>query len=578
MHHREKQYYVLTKYYLGHNIGRDGIKPSHDNVAAILKYPRPTCVSEVRSFVGLASNYRKFVNNFAHLASSLTSLLKKETTFQWTDEQEAAFSQLKMVLTSRPVLAPYDPARETELRTDASACGFGAILVQKHGGYFKPVYYASRVTNEHECNYSATHLEAAAIIWAVQKLEPYLVNIQFTIVADHGSLQFMNGGRLSGKLWRWAMILQRFNYTIIYKPGKQHKDADALSRHTTLTDKNATELGDEDREFALVLREGHYIRPPLTPTIEANFLAKLRLTLGLTHPLTKEQERIHRDYQLKHGQIYRKTPAGDRLVPNIEERLMIIQNYHDSEHSGHRGIVETYHRVSEKYYWPGTVGQIRNYVPCHRCQQSKSSRTLRYPLLPIEVDRPFQKVGLDLSGNIDNKALVIAVDYFTKWVEARWLTSTDSRSIADFIIDDLFCRHGAPENIITDNANNINSRLIRNITATIGTNKINISTYRSETNGQIERTIRTIKAILRTQEPPISEPKLRSALFAYNTTPTRTTRFSPFYLLRGKGQGITNKCALKQNDDGDKTKNVPCSIMNSPAVTTNVTMIVRRES
>lgn len=184
------------------------------------------------------NEYETIVDGFASIASPLTRLLKKEATFLWNSEQETAFNRPREILTSPPVLAHFDPKRETELRTDASSVGLSAVLCQKHGSYFKPVYYASRVTNSAERNYAPTVLEAKAIIWAVKKLEPYLANVQFTIISDHSSLQFLSSSKLKGKLGRYALFLQRLNYTIytVYKPGQQLRDVDPLSRHSTLVE------------------------------------------------------------------------------------------------------------------------------------------------------------------------------------------------------------------------------------------------------------------------------------------------------------------------------------------------------
>ena len=584
--------------YLGYNIGRDGFRPSIEHIQAILKYPRPKSIEEVRSFVGLASFWRKFVNNFAHIASPLTRLFKKNATFQWNREQDDAFNKLREILTSSPVLAPFDPKRETELRTDASAVGYGAVLAQRHGSHFKPVYYASRVTNEAERNYGPAESEAAAIIWAVRKLEPYLAGIHFTIVSDHASLKFLDTAKLRGKLWRWAAILQQFNYTIVYKPGKRHKDADALSRHTTIEEEqDDNDLQQEEREFAFYTRlqldatdrpatssqhsdsnnlSQQTVRPiHLSSESEHSAATPYRLSSGSAHQehrervfYTSSEERspaqpprirrvaddlneirsalertqlvsprdlqIQKRFVLKHGRIYIKGPDGDRLYPTVTDRPRIIREYHDSAFSGHRGMQQTYNRIAERYYWPRMVKQIQNYIQsCEVCQTQKYSRPQRYPLKPVEVDRPFQKVGIDLTGTLrpSEQSIVICVDYFSKYAEARLIENTDSATIAKFITQDLFCRHGCPENIVTDNAHNIDSRLIRNLSATLGANKISISTFRPEGNGEIERTIQTVKRILRTQSPPITQESVNLALFAYNTTPHRATGYSPFYIL-----------------------------------------------
>ncbi|UYV73812.1 K02A2.6-like, partial [Cordylochernes scorpioides] len=202
-----------------------------DKVEAVSKFPRPKNISELRSFLGLCSYYRRFIENFADKARSLHDLLKTEKQFYWDATQEKAFEVLKTALISEPVLGHFDESADTHLHTDANGHGIGAVLLQIQGGKERPIAYASRSLTKAEHNYSTTEKECLAVVWSISKFRPYLFGRPFTVVTDHHSLCWLLGQKdPSGRLARWALKLQEFDVTVIYKSGRKHKDADCLSR------------------------------------------------------------------------------------------------------------------------------------------------------------------------------------------------------------------------------------------------------------------------------------------------------------------------------------------------------------
>ncbi|UYV67046.1 K02A2.6-like, partial [Cordylochernes scorpioides] len=216
---------------LGHLVDANGIHPDPEKVEAVSKFPRPKNISELRSFLGLCSYYRRFIENFADKARSLHDLLKTEKQFYWDAAQEKAFEVLKTALISEPVLGHFDESADTHLHTDASGHGIGAVLLQIQGGKERPIAYASRSLTKAEHNYSTTEKECLAVVWSISKFRPYLFGRPFTVVTDHHSLCWLVGQKdPSGRLARWALKLQEFDVTVIYKSGRKHKDADCLSR------------------------------------------------------------------------------------------------------------------------------------------------------------------------------------------------------------------------------------------------------------------------------------------------------------------------------------------------------------
>ena len=221
--------------YLGHVISVEGVRPDPEKTEKVRCFPVPCDVTSVRQFLGLASYYRRFVQNFARIASPLRALLRKDSIFHWSPECSGAFNQLKDALISSPVLAfpKFGPGCEFILETDASYVGLGAILSQQQDdGTIHPIAYASRSLDQHEKNYGVTELETLGLVWAVRYFRPYLLGHCTTVYTDHSAcLSLLNHPRPSGKLARWAMTIQEMDLIIKHRSGKSNTNADALSRN-----------------------------------------------------------------------------------------------------------------------------------------------------------------------------------------------------------------------------------------------------------------------------------------------------------------------------------------------------------
>ena len=222
--------------YLGHSISAAGLQPTKEKVRAILEAPAPHNVSQLRSFLGLVNYYAKFLPHLSTLLAPLYSLLQK-TEWSWGTAQEKAFQEAKAQLTSSCVLTHYDPQKELILSCDASPYGVGAVLSHRmDDGSEKPVAFASRSLAPAEKEYAQLDKEALAIIFGVKKFNQYLLGRKFTILSDHKPLQHLFSATspvpplASARIKRWALILGAYDYTIQYKPGTQHANADLLSR------------------------------------------------------------------------------------------------------------------------------------------------------------------------------------------------------------------------------------------------------------------------------------------------------------------------------------------------------------
>ena len=215
--------------YLNHIIGNDGIQVDPKKVKAVTNWPVPTTVKGVRSFMGFCNYYRRFVRDFAGIASPLSSLTKKKVPFVWTDECQAAFDRLRKELITAPVLEIPDGSLIVD--TDASNASLAAVLSNVINGEERPLVFASRVLSKTETNYSTTKREALVVVQAVKWFKFYLWGVQFVLRTDHSSLQWLFKQKdPDGMTFRMQQQLQEFDFQVVHRTGSKHGNADGLSR------------------------------------------------------------------------------------------------------------------------------------------------------------------------------------------------------------------------------------------------------------------------------------------------------------------------------------------------------------
>ncbi|XP_074819017.1 uncharacterized protein LOC141993377 [Natator depressus] len=222
--------------YLGHQVGQGTISPLQAKVDAIQKWPVPKSKKQVQSFLGLAGYYRRFVPHYSQIAAPLTDLTKKKqpNAVQWTEKCQKAFNKLKATLMSDPVLRAPDFDKPFLVTTDASERGVGAVLMQKGPDQeFHPVVSLSKKLSERESNWSITEKECYAIVYALEKLRPYVWGRRFHLQTDHAALKWLHTVKETNKkLLRWSLALQDFDFNIQHISGASNKVADALSRES----------------------------------------------------------------------------------------------------------------------------------------------------------------------------------------------------------------------------------------------------------------------------------------------------------------------------------------------------------
>ena len=253
---------------------------------------------------------------------------------------------------------------------------------------------------------------------------------------------------------------------------------------------------------------------------------------------------IAKHYYIENDKLYRKNKDQNKqrlIKPN--EVPIILYNLHNDATGAHLGIESTYEKIKERFYWPKMYEDVRTYIEsCDSCQRRGRARR-RERLLPLKVGVPFDKIGIDIKGPLPlttkgNRYLVVAMDYFTKWPEAKAIPNAQAKTVARFIFDEIICRHGVPKEILSDRGTHFNNNLIEELCRRYDTKHRLTSSYRPQTNGMVERFNRTIgeslaKLIIPKDENKEWDDYVNAVLLAYRTKKHETTGFTPFYLVYG---------------------------------------------
>jgi hypothetical protein len=553
--------------YLGHVVSEAGITASPDKVKAILEWPTPGCVTDLRSFLGTASYYRRFVRDFASIASPLHRLTESQAQWAWTAEQESAFRRLKAVLADAPVLrfpvidAPYI------LDTDASLTGIGAVLSQVVDGQERVLGYASRSLSKQERNYCVTRREMLAVVHFVKHFRPYLYGRHFTVRTDHSSLQWLhNFKEPEGQLARWLEILQEYDYEIIHRPGKQHGNADGLSRQQCQqcgrehNDPRPKRVPHEVRlmkiqprwtaqEFALAQQEDSILKPVLQAMSKqgrpsahevSTWPPAARHYLTDWDRLTMVDGVLARQWFDSHGELSHLQWAVPRQF--VRE---ILQQAHSAPTAGHFSDKRTVARVQEAFYWPGMSRDARDFCrACEVCGARKAKPSTPHHLYQRQVTtEPLQRVAIDILGPLDpptergNRYILVMVDYFTKWLQVAAMPDQRAATCADKFLRDFVVYLGVPEQLHSDQGRQWESNLWQEMCQLFGIYRTRTTPLHPQSDGQTERANRTLLDILAkmTRDSPGDwDLRLPYATMAYNSSVHSVTGETPYRLMYGR--------------------------------------------
>ena len=219
--------------FLGFIITPGKCAPDPEKVAVLNNYPIPKTKNDIQKFLGLAGFYRRFIDSFSLTAKPLTNLIKKDVDFEWSDETQTAYDPIRNSLTDLSQLFLPDLNKPFIIQTDASEVGLGAILMQERDSLRLPIWFASRALKPAETRYSVSEKECLAVIWAIEKFRGYIEYTHVIVETDHVALSWLRAiKKPAGRLARWFMTLQMYDFEVRYRPGKSAamRGADALSR------------------------------------------------------------------------------------------------------------------------------------------------------------------------------------------------------------------------------------------------------------------------------------------------------------------------------------------------------------
>lgn len=559
--------------FLGHVVSESGVATDPTKVAAVRDWPPPTNITELRSFLGLASYYRRFVRDFATIASPLHQLTNKGRRFGWSEDCAVAFRQLKAALIDAPVLAYPDPNQPFLVDTDASNVGVGAVLSQRGENGERVVAYYSCSLSRPERNYCVTRRELLAVVLAVRHFRPYLLGTRFTLRTDHASLTWMlNFRQPEGQVARWLEILQEYDFEVQHRPGRQHANADALSRRPCFADECRYCSRQEERclePSSAAVRPGDTRgdgEPFTTEQLrqqQANdqVLMKVRGWLEAQTcpdwPAVSSQgpeiKTLHSQWgslELHDGVIYRRwqAPGGgiDRLQLLVPHALRpeVLRWVHGAAGAGHFGNSKTVRRLRQRFYWPGCRQDTEMYVHCcDICTAQKGpSQRSHAPLQQYLVGAPMERIGVDILGpfpitDAGNRFVLVAMDYFTKWPEAYAVPDQSASTTAQRLVDEMFARFGVPDELHSDQGRNFESRLFSEVCQRLGVKKTRTTPLHPQSDGLVERFNRTLAtqlAILTSQHQRDWDQHLPLVLWAYRTAVQESSQCTPAALMFGR--------------------------------------------
>lgn len=540
----EKLYLAVLKgITLGYVVSKNGREPDPEKVAVIKNLAAPENVKGVERLLGHIGWYRELIPDYATRTIPITRLQRKLVKFEWTEECEASFQWLKDRLSSYPVLRPPNWDIPFHVYCDASAVAVGSTLCQPVGDGKKdlPIAFASKQLNAAEKNYTTTERECLAMVFSVKKFRHYLLLNPVVFFVDHMAIKYLvNKADLSGRIARWVLLLEEFDYTVEYKPGKMHHQADHLSRLSETIGSAPIEDGLIDEElFTITSRPKWYAHI-------AQFLATQQLPEELSHHERRKVRVNSRHFAIVGNRLYRRGVDG-LLRRCIEEQEVtkILEACHDSACGGHfAGRLTAQKALRAGYFWPTMFQDAHDHAKrCDACQRyAKNDLHMAMPLhvsLPLA---PFEKWGIDYIGEVHPnssrgmKHIIVATEYLTKWAEAKAVKANDAVHAANFLFEQVITRFGCPKILISDRGTHFLNSVIQSMTKRFDINHRMTTPYHPQTNGNTERVNQTLVNILRKTVQDSKRDwdiKLPAALWAYRTTYKVTTKATPFSLVYG---------------------------------------------
>ena len=562
---------------LGHRLSRDGIGPDPHNLDKIRKWKPPTNVTEIRSFLGLTGYYRQMIKNYARVAAPLSDLTKDGVEWNWTDKAQAAFIHLRDYLTSNSIMSYPDFSKPFWVKSDASGCSVGFVLTQFFDGKERVIAYGSKKLTDTQKNYSTYDREFFGILTAIRAYSHYLRHSHFKVVTDHRPLLNLRTidpkTDATGRRVRWSIELNLFDFEVIYKKGRQHSDADAMSRITDhddyaeeeeyagLVDNDAPEeveyalLGadDKDTSTAVDLVSDDAKRALLAEAQnEDDTIREIKEILrnkGSTAPSAVPfYSQNFKRLILKDGILYRRAITGSADLPILQAIIppkliqAVLRDAHGSIFAGHPGHQRFVSILQRHVTWPGIYKDTKNFVlKCPECDLvTEPNPPPRTELQPMNPEYVFQHVCCDLialppvpSGW---KYVCVFMDVFSRHVMFYKLKNKTTESFAR-ALEDYVTHVGCPQKLTCDNGSEFCSELVDAVVKVLGIKKKTSVVYRPQSQGMVERMNRSIIAQLTKRLKQFGgywPEHLHYVALAHNAAPASRTGESPNLVFFGR--------------------------------------------
>jgi len=515
--------------YLGFEISGHGVEPGQCKIMAVKHFPVPENVRSVRGFIGLASYFRRFVKNFAIIIKPLTDLLSKNKRYEWGKLQNDAFETIKTLLSSRPILAIYNPDAHTEVHTDACINGIAGVLMQVGSdNKLHPVSYYSRKTSNEESKYHSFELEALAIVCSLERFRVYIIGIHFIIKTDCNSLKLLAEKKdLSPRVGRWFMKLSEFNYTIEYIRGDKHLVPDALSRGPV---ESAS-----DTEVASL----HVFNIRITTDWVAALQRSDKEVSNIITKIEAKDPTVENKYIVESGRLYRLTEGRWRLFLPEELRYDAVSITH--RELSHLGIDKTLNKVKECFYFPKMRDFVTKYINrCVNCMFYKTPKIGDVYWHPLDKgNEPFHTVHLDHLGPFvlterDNKYVLTIVDGFSKYVVLKAVKDVTAVETVNCVLEFL-CNYGKPTRLITDRGTAFTASEFERFCRNHNMMHVKVSSKSPRSNGQAEIingiVVRCLAMTTEDEENKDWDLKLMEVQWSLNNSENRITKTKPFEII-----------------------------------------------
>ncbi|KAL0534336.1 hypothetical protein IC582_028626 [Cucumis melo] len=522
------EFWLKQVSFLGHVVSKVGVFVDPAKIEVVTSWTRPSTVSEVRSFLGLAGYYRRFVENFSRIATPLTQLTRKGAPFVWSKACEDSFQNLKQKLVTAPVLTVPDGSGSFVIYSDASKKGLGCVLMQQG----KVVAYASRQLKSHEQNYPTHDLELAAVVFALKIWRHYLYGEKIQIFTDHKSLKyFFTQKELNMRQRRWLELVKDYDCEILYHPGKANVVADALSRKVS-------------HSAALIIRQAPLHRDLEWAEIVVSVGAVTMQLAQLTkRGLAEEGQAVEFSISYDGGLLFerRLCVPSDSAV-----KTELLSEAHSSPFSMHPGSTKMYQDLKRVYWWRNMKREVVEFVSkCLVCQQVKAPRQKPAGLLqPLSISEwKWENVSMDFITGLPRTlrgftVIWVVVDRLTKsthFVPGKSIYTASKW--AQLYMYEIVRLHGVPVSIVSDRDARFTSKFWKGLQTAMGTRLDFCTAFHPQTDGQTERLNQVLEDMLRAwalEFPGSWDSHLHLMEFAYNNSFQATIGMAQFEALYGK--------------------------------------------